>query len=298
MLVTAMCLAGSSVVVAKLLTDSLPVFLATFCTLLVALICMLPLMRNRWGEINHLTLQQFGNLFLQGFCGIVLFRVFILYGLKSTGAVEAGIITGTTPAILAILSWFMLHESFTLRSAMGILCAASGCILINFLTGHGTEPNSLIGCLLVVAAVVSESLFTILRKQIADSVSATTNTTVLLFCSLLLLLPPALYEAKGMTALPDLTAFLAILYYGVFATVLAYLLWTHGVTKVSGTVAGAASAAMPASAMILGVIVLGEELSWEHIAGCLLIITGILVTSWAPARQETTRSFSQDQSDA
>ena len=48
MLVAAMALAGSSVVVGKLLMATLPVYLTTFLTLSVALFCLLPLMRGRF----------------------------------------------------------------------------------------------------------------------------------------------------------------------------------------------------------------------------------------------------------
>ena len=279
MLITAMALAGSSVVVGKILTEAAPFFFATFDSLLVALLCMLPLMRKRWHEIRRLDSLQYRYLFLQGLCGIVLFRVFILYGLRSTSAVEAGIITGTTPAILVILSFFMLQEPLSLRSCTGVISAASGCILINLLAESGGRESTFLGCLLVLAAVVCEALFTIFRKRICDTVSATTNTTVLLACSLLLVLPMAIYDWCRMDHLPDAEVFIGILYYGIFATVLAYLLWTKNVGKVSGAVAGAATAAMPASSLLLGVAILGEHLQWIHLVGCALIIAGIFITS-------------------
>ncbi len=298
MLIGAMCLAGSSVVVGKILVSSVPVFLGAFCSLLVAFICMIPLMYGRITELRQLTLSHWKYLFLQGLCGIVLFRIFILYGLHSTGAVQAGIITGTTPAVLALLSLLLLGEAITRQTAAGIGFAVAGCIVINiFGRGSGAE-NSLFGCLLVGAAVVCEALFTIFRKRIADSVSAITNTTVLIFCSLLLLVIPAVFDLHSMYEIPSPEALLAIGYYGVFATVLAYLLWTAGVGKVSGATAGAATAAMPASSVVLAVLILGEHIHWYHVTGCLLIVAGILVTTLrlqpggrmqAPAIQVTDR---------
>ncbi len=204
MLVGAMSLAGSSVVVGKMLVATVPVFVAAFGSLLVAFVAILPLMHGRFGELRQLTAREWLYLFLQGLCGIVLFRVFTLYGLHMTGAVQAGIITGATPAVL-------------------------------------------------------------------------------IFCSLLLLAVPAVLKLRTMTSLPSTEALLAIVYYGVFATVLAYLLWTGAVGKVSGATAGAATAAMPASSVILAVLVLGEAPHWQHLAGCLLIVGGILVTFLRPA---------------
>lgn len=283
MLVGAMSLAGSSVVVGKMLVATVPVFVAAFGSLLVAFVAIIPLMHGRFGELRQLTAREWLYLFLQGLCGIVLFRVFTLYGLHMTGAVQAGIITGATPAVLALLSLALLGERLSPRMMAGIVLAASGCMVINVFAVGGGGENTLFGSLLVGAAVVSEALFTIFRKRICHSVSATTNTAVLIFCSLLLLAVPAVLELRTMTSMPSTEALLAIVYYGVFATVLAYLLWTGAVGKVSGATAGAATAAMPASSVILAVVVLGEAPHWQHLAGCLLIVGGILVTSLRPA---------------
>ncbi|MBU1564855.1 MAG: DMT family transporter [Proteobacteria bacterium] len=279
MLIGAMSLAGSSVVVGKMLVATVPVFVAAFGSLLVAFVCILPLMLGRFGELRLLTGREWRYLFLQGLCGIVLFRVFTLYGLHMTGAVQAGIITGATPAVLAVLSLLLLGERISGRMAAGIVLAALGCMLINIFSLGGSGENNALGSLLVGAAVVSEALFTIFRKRICHSVSATTNTAVLIFCSLLLLAVPAAIQFRVMNTSLSLEAILAIVYYGVFATVLAYLLWTAAVGQVSGSTAGAATAAMPASSVILALVVLGEPPHWHQLAGCLLIITGILITS-------------------
>jgi drug/metabolite transporter (DMT)-like permease len=279
MLIGAMSLAGSSVVVGKLLVATVPVFLAAFGSLLVAFACMVPLMIGRFSEVRLLTAREWIYLFLQGLCGIVLFRVFTLYGLQSTSAVQAGIITGTTPAVLALLSFLLLGEKLSARAAVGVVMAMTGCIVINVFSRGSGGAGSLTGSLLVGAAVVCEALFTIFRKRIAQSVSAIVNTAVLIFCSLLLLAVPAARDLIHMTAGVPPAAMLAIVYYGVFATVVAYLLWTSAVGRVNGATAGAATAAMPASSVVLAVAVLGEQLHWHHLAGCLLIVVGILVTS-------------------
>jgi drug/metabolite transporter (DMT)-like permease len=282
MLIGAMALAGSSVVVGKMLVATVPVFVAAFGSLLVALVTMVPLMRRRFGELRLLTAREWRYLFLQGLCGIVLFRVFTLYGLHHTGAVQAGIITGATPAVLALLSLLLLGERLSARAVAGIALTVFGCTVINVYGLENTGENSLRGSLLVGAAVVSEALFTIFRKRICTTVSATTNTAVLIFCSLLLLAVPAAVEFGAMTSGISPLAVLALVYYGLFATVLAYLLWTTAVGRVSGVIAGSATAAMPASSVILAVIFLGEQPHWHQLAGCALIVAGILVTSGGP----------------
>jgi len=73
------------------------------------------------------------------------------------------------------------------------------------------------------------------------------------------------------------------------ATVLAYLLWTGAVGKVSGATAGATCAAMPAAAVLLAALLLGEPLRAEQLFGCCAVILGIVLTA-LPWRRDRTRS--------
>jgi drug/metabolite transporter (DMT)-like permease len=134
--------------------------------------------------------------------------------------------------------------------------------------------------------VVCEALFTIFRKQVAHSVSAITNTAVLILCSLLLVIIPALAQAGDLERILTVRTVLAIIYYGMFATVLAYLLWTGAVGKVHGAIAGAATAMMPASSVLLSALVLKEKLLPSHLAGLALIVLGILGATLATRNAE------------
>jgi len=63
--------------------------------------------------------------------------------------------------------------------------------------------------------------------------------------------------------------------------VVAYILWTDAVGSVSGTTAGIATTAMPASAVALSALVLREPLSSMQLLGCLLVIMGIAAGAWS-----------------
>lgn len=274
-LVLAMVLAGSSVVVGKSLTGSLPVFFIGFSTLLVAFLALLPLAVSRWRELAALTCRQWGALFMQALCGIFLFRILALYGLQHTGAVQAGVIMGTTPAVLTVCAFFFLGERPTPYGMVGVGCAVCGMMVLNLSSAQAGGQGNFLGCLLVFGAVVAEALFTIFRKKVADQVSAVTNTSGVVFISLVMLAPFAAWECQTRPIALDLISLLSIAYYGVFATVIAYLLWTYGVGKVSGEAAGVATAAMPASSVLLAALLLGESVTRQHLVGCAMVMAGI-----------------------
>ena len=281
-LVAAMALAGSSVVVGKGLANTLPVFLTTAATLMVALVVLLPYAWQKRSEICALETREWLYLFLQGFFGIVLFRVLMLHGLRTVGAAQAGIITGTSPAVLTILSWLMMGERPTALSGVCLLCTITGATGIALADRGGVQSGGFSwGMALIFGAVVSEGLFSIWRKRIAATVPATTNTVVLVFCALLAVLPMALVDLLRHPVAPTTTDVAAILYYGAVATVAAYILWTGAVGSVSGVTAGISTAAMPASAVALSALVLNQPLSLSQLCGCLLVMLGIVAGAWS-----------------
>ncbi|MDY0281300.1 MAG: DMT family transporter [Salinivirgaceae bacterium] len=233
-LVLAMALGGSSVPVGKTLAVTLPLFPTIFATLLAAWMIMLPLVWGRRDEIRALTRREWGYLFLQGLCGIVLFRIFLFLGLQHMGASQAGIITGATPAVLTILSLCMLKERPTPGAVAGVACAVAGGVCLAAAGDLSLKDGSLLGGLLVFSAVVSEALFTIWRKRVATTVSATVNTAMLISCALVTVLPFALWDCRKVTTAPTAMELAAILYYGAVATVFAYLLWARAVGRVDG----------------------------------------------------------------
>jgi drug/metabolite transporter (DMT)-like permease len=107
-----------------------------------------------------------------------------------------------------------------------------------------------------------------------------TNTTILAAMSALMLLPFALLDLRGfpLSAINP-AGWAAVIYYGAFATVIAYILWGHGALLIPASRTGMATAAMPVSALILSAAVLGERLGALSIVGCAAVIGGIIVGS-------------------
>ena len=69
----------------------------------------------------------------------------------------------------------------------------------------------------------------------------------------------------------------AVFYFGAVFTVLAYLFWFHGVSKVSGSTAGVFTAVMPVSAVVLSCIFLKERFTLSHGMGITLVLAAIFI---------------------
>lgn len=273
----AMVLVGSSVVAGKIMVDELPVFLASALRFVLALAILIPLVRLREGGLPRISRRSWLMMALQSLCGSFLFTVFLLYGLTLTGPASAGIITSTTPACMGLIAWLFLGDRPSWRVGLGIGLSVAGLAVINFVRGgNAMGINPVAGNLLVLGAVVFESLFLLIRKTVPEPLSPLAVSVIISFFGLLWFLPMGIVEAlRTDFAVITLTGWLVVLYYGAFVTVLAYLFWFAGITRVSPSTAGVFTAVMPVSALALSALVLGDPIGWQQFAGCACVLGGI-----------------------
>jgi len=284
----AFALAGTSVVSGKLVSGKLGAFTIAAASLLFALLFLLPFCGKKLREsLSTLTAKDILSLVLQAVLGIFLFRILLLYGLQYTSSVEAGILTGATPAITALLAVALLKERVNGGRLAGILCTISGIMVLQglFNAGMAFSWQHFRGNGLVLGAVACESSFNTLSRvfavKSASSVQKTVihpmvQTVLVSAIAFLLCLIPAFGEAplQRLSAI-GLLEWLALLWYGVFVTALAFVCWYAGIKRSSGFTAAAFSGMMPLTAMLLSIIILGEHASWQQWSGGLLVMCGM-----------------------
>lgn len=279
-LTLAMVIVGSSVVAGKLMVAELPVFLASALRFVLALTILLPLVYMREGGLPSLSRRSWLTLGGQSLCGSFLFTVFLLYGLQYTGPSSAGILTATTPACMGIIAWLFLKDRPNGRTALGILLSVLGVITLNLVGSEGgvSGPNPLLGNGLVIGAVLFESLFLLVRKTVPEPLSPLAASTIISLYGLAWFLPVGIYEmTTANLTMVTATGWLTVIYYGAVVTVLAYLFWFAGITKVPASTAGVFTAVMPVSALVLSVMVLGEPVGWAQLAGCGCVLASIFL---------------------
>lgn len=275
-------LAGSSVVACKIISETVSVYIIAFLSMLVALIILIPLQFKRLKKLKHINRKELLLMLLQALSGIVLTRILTLYGIRFLSAFNTGMINSMTPGVMALLSFIILKERFGKSDFLGLLLTISGIVIINCLLFKDLDySSSLIGIILITGSVFCESLMTIFRKMADSKVDSLTNTTILFFISFLIFLPLFLrdIESVSITTL-KIKDWLLILYYGVFGSVIAYILWGRGVVKVSAAIVGSGIAMIPISIIFLSAILLNEKFSRFHLIGVGTSILGIVICSF------------------
>jgi drug/metabolite transporter (DMT)-like permease len=284
-LAAAMVIVGSSVVFGKIIVAAFPVFLASGLRFALAVAVLIPLVLKTEGALPSLPGRDWLTLTIMAFCGQVVFTVLLLYGLTLTSAMEAGLITSTTPAAMAIMAFIFLSERMTPRQAAGVLLAVIGVATVNGVLGKSTDVQNghhWLGNLLVCGAVMGEAVFLLFRKRITTPISDLVLSAYLCLLGLGMFLPLAAYQALDFDfAAPGLLGWGAILYFGLVFTAVAYLFWFHGVARVSGSTAGVFTSLMPISALTLSYIFLSEPITAANLIGgaCILSAIGLMTIS-------------------
>ncbi|WP_297792652.1 DMT family transporter [uncultured Marinobacter sp.] len=280
---------AGNAVVAKGSIESIPPLSMSFWRWVIALAVILPF--GLPGILRHRQVirQYLGSMLALATFSVAAFNSLLYYAAITTTATNIALINATIPIFVALLAWLLLGDRTRPLQILGILLAVLG-ILIVIARGRLavlTQLEAQPGDLIMVTAVFSWGLFSVLLRRQAVPLPALTFLTTQIALGALVILPFYLIELmffKGGFEVGRATI-MPLLYFALFPGILAYGFWNHGVHQV-----GPARAAMfmyltPVFASILAGFFLGERLGIFHIVGGVLILAGLfLATRRAPAR--------------
>src|SRR4030095_10442207 len=217
------------------------------------------------------------KLFLLGLLGNTIYQSLFITGMAHTRAGNAALILATTPMFTAILGRIQKHEYFTRRGVGGLLLAFAGIVMI-VISGHGEGSlgETMLGDFLLLITCVCWSLYTVGSKQLVHKYGSMKATTVMITRGtplLLLVCAPSLIAQDWDRVRP--VAWIGVVYSGLFAIALAYLIWSYGVSRIGSTRTALYSNITPIVALLVAWIALGEKPTLGQIAGGIVIFGGI-----------------------
>jgi drug/metabolite transporter (DMT)-like permease len=279
-----MAIVGSSVVVGKVAVARMPVFLLSGLRFAVASLILVALVAVLERPLPRLARRDLAVLTLEAFAGIFAFNVLLLYGLAFTSAAEGGIVTSTTPAVAATLAVLVLGERWSGARTLGVALAVGGMLALN-VAGGGLQmrgPRPLLGNLLIFGAVVGEAIFVVCSRVASQRLSPLVVATAISALGFAMFLPVALLEVRTFPLTRLAREDWALVgYYGVFVTVVAFLLWARGVARVPASAASVFTGVLPMSALGLSYLVLRESVTVAHLLAATLVVAGIIVLARA-----------------
>jgi drug/metabolite transporter (DMT)-like permease len=270
-------------VLGRALRDSFDPVSLNFWRWIVALAVLLPFgIRAVMGK-GAVIRRHIGILALLALLSVPVFQTMVYQGLRTTTTINAVLMNSSAPVFVIACSWLIDRERATLRQIIGMLVSLAGIAVI---MTEG-EPARLLelelhsGDAWILAAIPAWGLYSVLLKRRPADLGGIALLFVITVLGIAMLVP--VFVAHSLLVppkAPSIEGVVAVLYVGVFASVVAFICWNRGVAVVGANAAGFTLHLLPAFGTILAILLLGEAFRGFHAAGIATILVGVLLATY------------------
>ncbi|PGK31706.1 EamA family transporter [Priestia megaterium] len=224
-------------------------------------------------------LSKWKEFLMLGFLGVFAFSTLNYLGLKSISASQAGMISAGIPIIILLFTPFLLKENIKAKGWIGAIVSISGVIILVQGKQSNSSADSIIGEIEILLSCVAWALYTVLGKKYGRQMDPLTMTAGAAFYG-------TLFSAISCigTVQPDMihmtnSAWLAIIYVSTLASVVAYFAWNAGVKILGAGRAAPFINLLPVWTVVLGILLLQEQVSGMTLFGGIIAIFGAILAS-------------------
>ena len=278
-LVLAMLLWASSLVALKIAFRGYHPMQVIFGRMFIASLCFvifIPSFRRlNWRR------RDLKYLLIMAICEPCLYFIFEARALVLTSASQAGMITAMLPLLVAILAWGLLKEQITNRTLIGFILAIFGTCWLSLASDTSTAaPNPLRGNFYEFLAMVCAAGYTVSLKHLTSNYPPLFLTAFQAFVGSLFFLPFLFLPSVGFPAEWNNESLLAVVYLGTFITFGAYGCYNYSLSRLPANQAAGFINLIPVFSVGLGMLILGETLNTAQWFACVLVFSGVWVSSW------------------
>ena len=224
-----------------------------------------------------LTIRFAGSMAVLGLINNAIPFSFILYGQTEIGSGLAALVNAMTPIWTLIIANFTTSdERFTANKIVGIafgflgVGVMMGSDIVNGLYASALAQGS------VLLATVSYAVASIYAKRLKSYDPISISTGQLTASSILMLPIVLLVDFPWTFPAPSGMAIFSVAMIAVVCTALAYILYFEILSSAGATFVSLVTFLVPVSAIMLGVLLLGELLTLGQILGMVLIAIGLI----------------------
>lgn len=273
---------GSNFIVVKgALGEFAPLAFVSLRFLIAALLlAVIVALRHRRVVIHR---ADWGKVALAGIIGTTIYQPLFANGLSLAPASTSSLIVASAPAFIALLNRVLRGERLARRGWAGILLSFLGIgLIVESALSFAPGSNTLLGTLMLLAGTLCWSIYSVLSAPLLKSYSplaVTALSTVFGTVPLLLLSIPALLTQDWGRV--DAVGWSQLAYSGIFAIVVAYIIWNMGVQRIGGARTALYNNLTPVIATLAAALLLNEPLTWLKIAGAVIIFVGLYLARTA-----------------
>ena len=209
-----------------------------------------------------------------GFINLVAPFFLIAYGIKEVQSNLAAILMSTTPLSSTILGHFFTNnEKFNFVKTIGILIGFSGIVYL-FSDNLLINDNNFISALLILLGSTCYVIGGVLTLKISKKKNENVTGSILIW-AVIILMPIVLILEKPWESIPTAEATISVIYLGLVATGLAWLL-RFRILKNNGLIfQSQVSYLIPIFGIILSYIFLKEMITYKVLVSLFAVVIGI-----------------------
>lgn len=180
------------------------------------------------------------------------------------------------PVMVAVMMIMFFHEKFSISTVICLVVMGAGLMLL--MKPQGEASLSLFGCLLVMLSALTYALY-IVMVNVSKSVR-NIPTTKLLFYVLgwgCLVYVGIIATGSELTVPNEIWGWLNLLALAVIPTVVSLGCTTRAIQLIGSTPTAILGALEPVSAVVLSVLVLGQQITIQDIIGGSLIVVATTI---------------------
>jgi drug/metabolite transporter (DMT)-like permease len=268
---------GTTYLAIAIAIQTLPPFISGAIRFLLAALLMALWLRTR-------TPRPFAgvNLPAAALCGVLLAGIgngFVIWAQQGIPSGIAALIVAAMPVTVLILDWaWFSRRAPTKQGLLGTAIALAGVTTIVLHTRTISGEASPLHLLAMMVAVVGWSFGTLLQKRSAGKDQVFSFTGAQMFFGGVFQLALSLLDGEWSSFDPasvSLASWLAVLYLVVFGSLIGLNCYLWLLTRVSASKVTTYALVNPVVALILGALILHEEITSTAVVATLLVLFGV-----------------------
>jgi drug/metabolite transporter (DMT)-like permease len=224
--------------------------------------------------------RDLATIALVGVFWFGLYNISLNAAERRVDAGTASMLVNVGPVILAVLAGLVLHEGFPRRLFAGCAVALAGVVVIGTATSHQGLAASW-GALLCVAAAIFYAVGVVAQKPVLTRVSALQVTWLACTFGAVVCLPFAFSLGHQLPEAPA-SSIGWMVYLAIAPMALGFLTWGYALARTTAGRMGSITYLVPAIAILLGWLLLGEVPPALAFVGGAICLVGVLIAQRRP----------------
>ncbi len=272
---------AGNAIVGKIASGEIPAFTLSLWRWVLAAVILCPFTFKAFWQQRNWYWDHKVEMFWLAFLSVSLYNSLQYLALNYTSPGNVGIVCASTPLFILLLNGWLNRQTILLNQVAGILLAMAGVIYV-IVMGDGVALAINPGDVIMLTAVISFSVYSVLLKRLPSHINAGGLLFVLMVLGVIGILPFfAVDIANGRTW--DWQAqnnWLILFYVALFPSIGSFFFWNYAVKKGGPMLTGLSFNLQPVFTMILAYFILGDPVLPSQVFAVLLIFSGIALGLW------------------